>query len=133
MCKELRVQRIVTLVVVAALALLALGGCDSSGDEDGSIRVVATTTILGDLAQNVIGGAGEVVVLMPIGVNPHDFQPSAQQVAAVQQPVEHRGVMNTGLRYKITAGPDAQQAGGEIRIGGDRELCLPGGMHKGFP
>ncbi len=85
LCKELRVQRFATVIAVAALALLTLGGCNSNGEEDGSIRVVATTTILGDLAQNVIGDAGEVVVLMPIGVNPHDFQPSAQQVAAIQK------------------------------------------------
>jgi len=85
LCKELRVQRIATVIAVAALALLTLGGCNSNGVEDGSIRVVATTTILGDLAQNVIGDASEVVVLMPIGVNPHDFQPSAQQVAAIQK------------------------------------------------
>jgi zinc/manganese transport system substrate-binding protein len=85
MCKESRVKRIAPVVAVAALALLTLGACSSSGEEDGSIRVVATTSILGDLAQNVIGDAGEVVVLMPIGVNPHDFQPSAQQVAAIQK------------------------------------------------
>jgi zinc/manganese transport system substrate-binding protein len=79
------VQRIAAVAAVAALALLSLGGCSSSGEDSGGIRVVATTTVLGDLAQNVIGDAGEVVVLMPIGVNPHDFQPSAQQVAAIQR------------------------------------------------
>jgi zinc/manganese transport system substrate-binding protein len=79
------VQRFAAVAAIAALALLSLGGCSSSGEDSGGIRVVATTTVLGDLAQNVIGDAGEVVVLMPIGVNPHDFQPSAQQVAAIQR------------------------------------------------
>ena len=78
-------QRFAAVAAIAALALLSLGGCSSSGEDSGGIRVVATTTVLGDLAQNVIGDAGEVVVLMPIGVNPHDFQPSAQQVAAIQR------------------------------------------------
>ena len=85
MCKELNVRRFVAVVAVAAVALLALGGCDSGGEGDGTISVVATTTILGDLAQNVIGDEGEVIVLMPIGVNPHDFQASSQQVAAIQK------------------------------------------------
>ena len=84
-CKELNVTRIVAAIAIAAVALLAFGGCDSGASDDGSIRIVATTTILGDLAQNVIGDAGEVLVLIPIGVNPHDFQPSAQQVAAIQK------------------------------------------------
>jgi len=85
MCKELNVRRFVAVVAVAAVALLALGGCDSGGEDDGTISVVATTTILGDLAQSVIGDEGEVIVLMPIGVNPHDFQASSQQVAAIQK------------------------------------------------
>jgi zinc/manganese transport system substrate-binding protein len=85
LCKEFKVERVMAVVAMTALSLIALSGCDSSGEDNGSIRVVATTTILGDLAQNVIGDAGGVVVLMPIGVNPHDFQPSAQQVAAIQK------------------------------------------------
>lgn len=84
MCKESGVKRIMAVVGAAALVLLSLGGCGSDEESDEAMRVVATTTILGDLAENVIGDAGEVVVLMPIGVNPHDFQPSAQQVAAIQ-------------------------------------------------
>ena len=78
-------KRFAAVVAVAALFTVALGACESSGEDDGGIRVVATTTVLGDLAQNVIRDAGEVQILMPIGVNPHDFQPSAQQVAAIQK------------------------------------------------
>ncbi len=85
MCKGLSVQRFVAAVTVAAIVLLSLSGCGSGEEDDGSIRVVATTTILGDLAQNVIGDEGEVFVLMPVGVNPHDFQASSQQVAAIQK------------------------------------------------
>ena len=85
MCKGLSVKSFVAVVAAVSVALLTLSGCGSGGEDDGSIRVVATTTILGDLAQNVIGDEGEVFVLMPIGVNPHDFQASSQQVAAIQK------------------------------------------------
>ena len=85
MCKEQRMQRFAAMALAGALVVLSLGGCSSGGEDNGSIRVVATTTILGDLAQNVIGDAGDVAVLMPVGVNPHDFQPSAKQVAAIQK------------------------------------------------
>lgn len=84
-CKELRVRKTAVVIAAAALTVLALTGCESGGEDGEGVRVVATTTILGDIAQNVIGDGGDVVVLMPIGVNPHDFQPSAQQVAAIQK------------------------------------------------
>ena len=47
--------------------------------------IVATTTILGSVAQQIAQCAGntEVEVLMPLGVDPHDYQPSSAQLAAV--------------------------------------------------
>lgn len=72
------------VLVVAASAMLA-SAC-SSGDEPeqvGGVRVVATTTILGDIARNIVGDTGTVEVLLPVGADPHDYQPSSAQVAAI--------------------------------------------------
>ena len=46
---------------------------------------MATTTIWGDLAHQIVecAGAGEVTTLMPIGTDPHDYSPSSQDVAAM--------------------------------------------------
>lgn len=69
----------------AALALaLLLSGCspaDSAGDAP--FNVIATTTVLGDVAANVMGENGTLAVLLPVGADPHDYQVSAQQVAAI--------------------------------------------------
>ena len=72
-------------VVLVALVLLASSCGDSSGPGDAADRltVVATTSILGDVVGNIVGDDIAVQVLMPIGADPHDYQPSAQQVAAV--------------------------------------------------
>ena len=48
------------------------------------LSIVATTTILGSIAANVAGADAEVVVLLPTGADPHDYQPSAAQVALLQ-------------------------------------------------
>ena len=72
-------------VLIAGLLAAVLTGCSSDGAADGAVSVVATTTILGDLVENTVGEDAEVEVLMPVGVNPHDFQASAQQVAAIQR------------------------------------------------
>jgi zinc/manganese transport system substrate-binding protein len=81
-------QRGARRLVVLLLGLaVALAGCSASGsdDSDTGLTVVATTTILGDLAHNIVGDHGTVEVLLPTGADPHDYQPSAQQVAAMQR------------------------------------------------
>jgi zinc/manganese transport system substrate-binding protein len=45
--------------------------------------VIATTSILGDVVSNVAGAQAAVEVLIPAGIDPHDFAPSAQQVASI--------------------------------------------------
>jgi zinc/manganese transport system substrate-binding protein len=52
---------------------------------DGRPRVVATTTILGDLVANVVGDEAVIEVLLPVGADPHDYRASARQVAALQE------------------------------------------------
>ncbi|MGH8870574.1 MAG: metal ABC transporter solute-binding protein, Zn/Mn family [Acidimicrobiia bacterium] len=69
--------------MVGALSLsLTVAACDA---DDGPARdgpiVVATTSILGDIASSVVGDEGRVEVLIPIGVDAHDFVPSARQAA----------------------------------------------------
>jgi zinc/manganese transport system substrate-binding protein len=66
---------------VVAVALLA-ASCESAPADDRPL-VVVTTTVLGDLVAGVAGDAADVEVLMPIGVDPHDYQPSARQIALI--------------------------------------------------
>ena len=73
-----------SLLVVLVVALLATACGDGDADTTG-IRVVATTTILGDVARNLVEDDGSVEVLLPIGADPHDYQASARQVAAIQE------------------------------------------------
>jgi zinc/manganese transport system substrate-binding protein len=89
----------------AALAMV-LTACASPGEavsggaprsEPGPVRVVATTSVLGDLVGNVVGDEATVDVLLPIGADPHDYQPSAQQLALVN---EADLVVANGLRLE---------------------------------
>ena len=56
-----------------------------SDAEDDGLLVVATTSILGDVARNVVGDDGRVETLMPAGVDPHGFQPSASDAARLRE------------------------------------------------
>ena len=71
-------------ILLAALALV-LATCGSDGATDDRPTVVATTTIVADLVQNVVGDAAQVEVIMGPGVDPHDFQASARQVESITE------------------------------------------------
>jgi zinc/manganese transport system substrate-binding protein len=70
---------------VAAVSLVLVGACSGDGvaTPSGLVRVIATTSILGDVVSQLAGDGIELEVLIPAGVDPHDFEPSAQQVASV--------------------------------------------------
>ena len=71
--------------LVGAVAVAGLSACgdDATTSAEGP-RVVVTTSILGDVVGELVGDDATVEVLMPPGVDPHDFAPSAQQVAALR-------------------------------------------------
>ena len=70
---------------LSCLLLLVLTACSASTpDGAGRPSVIATTTILGDVAANIGGDGATVEVLIPLGADPHDYRPSAQQVARIQ-------------------------------------------------
>lgn len=71
------------LILILAIGVTACGD-DDAADNVG-VTVIATTTILGDIAGHVVGDAGTVITLIPVGASPHDYQTSAQQAAAIQQ------------------------------------------------
>lgn len=80
--------RLATASVAAAALLLA--GCASSDPDPGAsggsgIDVVATTTVWGDIAGQIVAcaGSGQVTTLMPLGADPHDFTPSSKDVASM--------------------------------------------------
>ena len=55
-----------------------------SPSETGNVSVIATTTMLGRVANNIISCAGgTTTVLMPVGADPHDFSASSDQIASM--------------------------------------------------
>ncbi len=85
-----------TPILLLVLALLcALTGCsdgdgaprtDAAGagaEPPAPIRVVVTTNIVADWVENVGGDHVEVFSIVPVGADPHGFQPGARDVAKV--------------------------------------------------
>ncbi len=73
------------LLVLVALLSLSAAACGGDGPSGDRPLVVATHSLLGDLATNVFGDEAEVEVVMPAGTDPHEFEPSAAQVAMLSE------------------------------------------------
>jgi ABC-type Zn uptake system ZnuABC Zn-binding protein ZnuA len=73
-------------VVVVALLVAACGvGVQSAGAPDDTLRVVATTTVLGDLIAQVGGDRVEVSSLVPPGGEVHTYDPTPSDLRAVAE------------------------------------------------
>lgn len=70
--------------MVATLALVVLAACSGQqADNEDRTLVIVTTSILGDVVGQIAGESIDLQVMIPAGVDPHDFSPSAQQVALI--------------------------------------------------
>ena len=93
--------RALWLVIAAALFAAACSGAEtatetaseaegdtaveSTDNDSGELQTIAVTTdILADVTENLVGSEFEVVGIMPSGVDPHLFSPSAQDIANIE-------------------------------------------------
>jgi zinc/manganese transport system substrate-binding protein len=71
-------------LLVAALLVLGLPGCgESAPSGDGELSVVATTTLVGDLARNAGGDRVAVHTLVDPSVDPHEYEPKPSDVRSI--------------------------------------------------
>jgi len=84
----MKTRSLVSAFTAAAIAL-TLAGCSSSssaGSGDGTVRVVASTDVYGDIATTIGGDAVQVTSLMTDPAqDPHSFEASAQNQLAVSK------------------------------------------------
>jgi manganese/iron transport system substrate-binding protein len=48
-----------------------------------SLRIVCTTTIVGDVVARIAGEGNELTVLLPVNADPHAFEPTPQDLVAI--------------------------------------------------
>lgn len=101
----------IAAVLVALTMVSACAGKPAvRGDK---LRVVATTTIVGDVVAQVGGDAIDLTVLLPVGADPHVFDPSPQDMAKVA---------DAGVIFANGAGLEAflerllENAGGDAEV-----------------
>ena len=103
------------------LLLLFLSACSSPASDSpnsvsspkGAPVVVASTTFLADIAQNVAGDRLKVESLLPFGADPHSYQPIPQDVARVS---DSNLLIINGAGYEHFLDNILKNAGGERMV-----------------
>lgn len=78
-----------------------------------TLNIVAAETFLADIAQNVAGERATIKSLMPIGVDPHSFEPTPQDVATV---AESNVLIVNGAGFEGFLDELLQNAGGQRTV-----------------
>lgn len=75
----MRIYWLILLMLVGAV------GCErpGTGGSGGKVRVVATTTLVGDLIRQIGGEKIDLTVIMPAGVDPHTYKPSTEDLGNI--------------------------------------------------
>ena len=71
------------LLTVSLFMLVSACGPGTPVATEGTLRVLATTSIVGDVVRQVGGESIALSILMPVGTDPHDFQPRPQDAIAL--------------------------------------------------
>jgi manganese/iron transport system substrate-binding protein len=81
-------KTIFSIFLLVGMISLAASGCTAApavNPAAGGLRVTAVETFLADIAQNVAGERARVAALIPMGVDPHAFEPTPQDVVKLVQ------------------------------------------------
>jgi manganese/iron transport system substrate-binding protein len=82
-------------------------------DQGEKLRVVATTSLVADVVQNVGGDRIALRTLMPLGADPHSFEPTPQDAAAV---ADAHVVFVNGVGLEAFLEPVLESAGQGVTV-----------------
>ena len=83
-------RRLLPVAALSAVAAFALAGCSGGTGEgaadDGSVSIVASTSVYGELASALVGDAAEVTSIIDSATqDPHEYEATARDQLAVQE------------------------------------------------
>ena len=132
--EEIQMKKKIGMALISLLALVGLGACKdnqaASENKDKKLQIVATFYPMYDFTKNIVGDAGEVSLLMPAGSEPHDYEPSAKDMAKITDAdvfVYH----NENMEAWVPSAVKSWKKGEPNVIEGTKDmLLLPGGEEE---
>ncbi len=81
--RGIKVKRIfLSFILMTMMVFFSFAG--GAKEQSGNISVVTTTSIAGDVVSQVVGDKVELTILMKRGANPHSYEPTPKDMAAVE-------------------------------------------------
>jgi zinc/manganese transport system substrate-binding protein len=123
-----------TIYITVIIALL-VAGCSSksSTGQDGKKTIVVTYSILGALVKDLVGDTANVVVLIPNGQDPHEWEPSAKDIETLMKAdliVQNGLGLEGGLQKTLS---QAEAAGIKSFVATDHVTIRKVGQGEGIP
>jgi len=102
-----------SLILIMALTTACSPSAKSETQTGNGLKVLATETFLGDIAQNVAGDRLKIETLLPPTVDPHEFQPAPQDAIKIAQ---SQVLIVNGLGYESWLTKDLENSGGQSLV-----------------
>jgi manganese/zinc/iron transport system substrate-binding protein len=78
-------MRYLSLILIASLLIACDKSTSPTSGGAGKPKIVATTTMIGDLVKQIAGDKVDLTVLMPPGTDPHGYKPTTKDLADVSR------------------------------------------------
>ena len=101
------------LFVTSILVLTVLGACSNkpvTQSQPVTLNVLATESFLGDIAQNVAGNRIKIDTLLPVTIDPHEYEPKPQDMTRLAQ---SQVLIVNGLGYEAWLQKTLDSLGGK--------------------
>jgi ABC-type Zn uptake system ZnuABC Zn-binding protein ZnuA len=103
----------VNLFIASILVLTVLGACSNkpvAQSQPITLNVLATESFLGDIAQNVAGNRIKIDTLLPVTIDPHEYEPKPQDMTRLAQ---SQVLIVNGLGYEAWLQKTLDSLGGK--------------------
>ena len=80
-------SKIITSILILVLMLILISACNSNNKSvkgNGKIKIIATLFPQYDFAREIVKDKGEVILLLPPGVEAHSFEPTPQDIGSIK-------------------------------------------------
>jgi zinc/manganese transport system substrate-binding protein len=126
-------KKIIVWLLVLILVLPAVSCSSNPENGNGKKSIIVTYSILGSLVQELAGEQANVKILIPNGLDPHEWEPSAKDIEAVNKAalVVRNGLgLEAGLEQTLAL---AEKKGIKMFIAADHISIRHVGAGEGIP